>query len=121
MLLKFISVYLELGPKGEPCQPFCPILLAITASPIPLLAKHAATAQPEAVVPQSRGLLLLFPLRVFGELAFLHLNDPTLSLTVQNPGTGDELAQSLLTFLPHTSSFLQHILSPKADSTVTLC
>lgn len=55
MLLKFISVYLELGPKGEPCQPFCPILLAITASPIPLLAKHAATAQPEVVVPQSRG------------------------------------------------------------------
>lgn len=55
MLLKFISVYLELGPKGEPCQPFCPVLLAITASPIPLLAKHAATAQPEVVVSQNRG------------------------------------------------------------------
>lgn len=76
MLLKLISVCLELGPKCDPCQPFCAVLLVMTASGhylTHLLAKHTADCSASTLRQLScraEGLVSLLPLGVCGELAF---------------------------------------------------
>lgn len=109
MLLKFISVYLELGPKGEPCQPFCPVLLAITASPISLLAKPAATAQPEAVVPQSRGSGVVIPIAGIWKAGF---SSPCL-WQFRTQGQAMSLPRASLPFFSAPVPFCSTSLAPK--------